>query len=375
MKLRRSVLLVFILTVVLGGTVFGYGAWDEEPAYIPVDVLDEIIADFAANLERAMATNAAHPLFIDDLKEHLERLRQLQAAGETGNYGDYAGLSTDPRLPGARTAHDVSGITLAMRLAPAASFPLGRDDSGVGTVEKPFWIAETPVTYELWYVVRTWAVANGYTFRARGQEGVGAVGEPPSSRRREPVTSFSWFDAVVWSNALSEMAGLQPVYTYGGAVLRDANDLTAVGNAVQEAGGGFRLPTSVEWELAARYQGETRTGGAIGRDGLFWTPGEHPSGSAAPASDRAASAAVAWTAENSGRSTHPVGLKPANALGLYDMAGNVWEWSFTTDGSNRRIHGGGWAHGVAQLPLGLVISNAPATVNFANGMRLVRTAD
>jgi formylglycine-generating enzyme required for sulfatase activity len=68
----------------------------------------------------------------------------------------------------------------------------------------------------------------------------------------------------------------------------------------------YRLPSESEWEYAARAGSTTR----------FWW-----------GDDESTAAAHAWYKENSGGHTHQVGLKPANRFGLYDMAGNVWQWT------------------------------------------------
>ncbi len=126
-------------------------------------------------------------------------------------------------------------------------------------------------------------------------------------------------------------------------------------------GWNFRLPTEAEWEYAARSPAEgTKAGG----------------GNAAP-NDRVTAShrltkyagsnrleAVGWYGENSHGETKPVGLKLPNALGLFDMSGNVWEWceddwhgdynGAPTDGrawvdnprgSSRVLRGGSWFYG------------------------------
>ncbi|TDJ52504.1 MAG: formylglycine-generating enzyme family protein [Nitrospina sp.] len=73
---------------------------------------------------------------------------------------------------------------------------------------------------------------------------------------------------------------------------------------IEKSGGTCRLPTEAEWEYAARGHAKTR---------YFW--GNLMDG------------AYAWFEDNSDKTTHPVGQKKPNQFGLYDMMGNVWEWT------------------------------------------------
>lgn len=276
---------------------------------------------------------------------------------------------------GDQTQHMAFDIGFSMRLAPAATFPIGADDSGEASVDTPFWIAETQVTYELWYMVLQWALRQGYQFANLGREGSdGNTGQAPSGRRQEPVTVVSWRDCIVWTNALSEMLGYDPAYTYQGSIMRDSSNAVACDNAVLGNTNGFRLPTSEEWELAARYQGNDSSYGAILRGGLYWTPGSYASGAKASTSYAGATEEVAWCRATSGGRTRDVGLLLPNGLGIYDMSGNVVEWTSTlAAGATRVERGGSWYSFADRLQIAYVYTFFPGNVNDRHGFRLART--
>ena len=96
--------------------------------------------------------------------------------------------------------------------------------------------------------------------------------------------------------------------------------------SVKKTGLVFRLPTDAEWEAACR-------AGATGDYCLMADGTEITEGTLGE---------VAWFGSNSDGKTHPVGQKKPNAFGLYDIHGNVWEWTSTAVGEVRILRGGGW---------------------------------
>jgi hypothetical protein len=91
-----------------------------------------------------------------------------------------------------------------------------------------------------------------------------ASGAAPTTDKY-PVTIIGWRDAIVRCNALSEMAGFTSVYKYNGTLVQDSSNATACDgvSTPTDSDKDFRLPTSMERELAARYRGSDNTNAVL----------------------------------------------------------------------------------------------------------------
>jgi len=159
-----------------------------------------------------------------------------------------------------------------------------------------------------------------------------------------PVETVSWYQILIYCNKLSISESLKPCYSINGSTNPDTwgsvpeNSSSEWNLATCDfTANGYRLPTEAEWEFAARG----------GNNTVF----RKYSGS--NYADE-----VAWYNLNSGMTTHIVGSKQPNELGLYDMSGNVWEFTWDwygsysvpdqsnptgpASGTNRVLRGGSW---------------------------------
>jgi len=307
---------------------------------------------------------------------------------------------------GQKVTITIDGVSFAMAYVPGGlTFLTGVNDDCIATVANAYWIGETEVTYELWSKVYTWATtgtlgigAGSYVFANPG-----VMGDGSGDTNQHPVTTVNWRDVAVWCNALTEWHNAQKGTSYNCVYYTNSNYTTPLrtstnNSSIDSTNGsedypyiyadaygnmdmanctskGFRLLTSNEWELVARY-----------RDGTRWTYGDHVSGDDSGAcyydgsnlgglGMSTAFGDYAVYSGNSGSSTAIVKNKTENALGLYDMGGNVLELCFTLyHGSYvHMLHGGSWSNTAQFLQVGCFGVCEPYLSSNYMGFRFART--
>jgi formylglycine-generating enzyme required for sulfatase activity len=192
-----------------------------------------------------------------------------------------------------------------------------------------------------------------------------------------PVEQVSWFNAIEYCNRRSMQEALTPCYSYltygtnpdNWPAGWNTNSTNHTNVSCNWTANGYRLPTEMEWMFAAKGGNQSQGYTYSGSNDIN---------------------AVAWYSGNSGSTTHNVGTKAANELGIYDMSGNVYEWVWdiygsypsgpqtdphgATSGSSRVLRGGSWYNSAGNCTVSYRTDSNMAYGNRYVGFRVSRVS-
>ncbi len=233
-----------------------------------------------------------------------------------------------------------TNLSITLQVSDPAPVGMVRIPAGSnsGLTVDSFMMDATEITKSHWDLV-----ANSTPDVSAGSGAVKAAGHP--------VQGITWYECVRWCNARSIQDGLTPCYN----VTTWACDFSA---------DGYRLPTRVECEYASRgglsnqlypWGNEIDHTNANYYSSVYDMP--HPDYS---------TGGYPYTS--------PVGSFDPNGYGLYDMAGNVWEWCNDSSGGARIRKGGSWDSWETDLRCGSFVTKPPEFDSWLLGFRTVRNA-
>ena len=250
----------------------------------------------------------------------------------------------------------------------------------------PYYIGQYEVTQEFYS-----AVMAGETVTVNGK--VFKLEANPSSNRENslvkgeiqkyrPVESVTWYDAMYFCNVLSRKLGFTEAYTFEIKAVENGHITDANVSRIKTAD-GYRLPFDYEWEFAARggdvkakdftfaFSGTSAPTYKLDDDfspyldNVAWY-GFNPSGKTEKTKRKAGTP---------GFTTHEVGKKSPNRLGIYDMSGNAAEWVYTAgEGDEKCVLGGSYATTARACTVTAWNDELPNTRTNGLGFRLVRSA-
>jgi formylglycine-generating enzyme required for sulfatase activity len=256
-----------------------------------------------------------------------------------------------------------------MKAIPGGKFMRGSDRPFATNDEQPI----KEITLSPFYIDSTEVTQADYISLLRTElqlESVEIVVPVSGKGNNYPVWNINWYGAALYCNARSKRDGLDTAYAYDSksGVAPDSCILTNVTTDFTK--NGYRLPTEAEWEYAAR-SGTTTD--------YYW--GNYTK------QDLVTPTNYAWYDIDI---AHPVAMKIPNSFGLYDMAGNVYEFvndyydgntynseevldpkgpSITSNG-RRGQRGGCWDSELAEIRSSNRIGVYPEKVLYWNGFRV-----